>query len=138
MRAPSAAPTRKSLEAARTAAPSSFAEAASRSAISSAAAGSRSSVGSSTTRRSGSRTVARASVTRRRVTLARATVLEPELLVVDDPTEDLDPAAADEIADRLAAAAKELGAAVLAASNDFRVGAALGARTLLLASPVHP
>ena len=74
-------------------------------------------------------------LTRRRVTLARATVLEPELLVIDDPTEDLDPAAADEIADRLAAAAGELGAAVLAASNDFRVGAALRARTLLLAQP---
>lgn len=75
---------------------------------------------------------------RRRVTLARTTVLEPELLVVDDPTEDLDPAAADEIADRLAAAARELGAAVLAASNDFRVGAALRARTLLLAPPSEP
>jgi len=69
---------------------------------------------------------------RRRVTLARATVLDPVLLVVDDPTEDLDPAAADEIADRLAAAARELNAAVLAASNDFRVAAALKARTLLL------
>lgn len=77
-------------------------------------------------------------VTRRRVTLARATVLDPELLVIDDPTEDLDPASADEIADRLAAAARELGAAVLAASNDFRVGAALGARTVLLSSPVPP
>jgi phospholipid/cholesterol/gamma-HCH transport system ATP-binding protein len=75
---------------------------------------------------------------RRRVTLARATVLEPELLVVDDPTEDLDPAAADEIADRLAAAATELGAAVLAASNDFRVATALRARTLLLTPPVPP
>jgi phospholipid/cholesterol/gamma-HCH transport system ATP-binding protein len=74
-------------------------------------------------------------LTRRRVTLARATVLGPELLVIDDPTEDLDPGAADEIADRLAAAAGELGAAVLAASNDFRVGAALRARTVLLAPP---
>jgi phospholipid/cholesterol/gamma-HCH transport system ATP-binding protein len=69
---------------------------------------------------------------RRRVTLARATVLDPVLLLVDDPTEDLDAASADEMADRLAAAAGELGAAVLAASNDFRVGAALRARTLLL------
>lgn len=73
--------------------------------------------------------------TRRRVTLARATVLEPELLIVDDPTEDLDPGAADEIADQLATAARELGAAVLAASNDFRVSAALRARTVLLAQP---
>lgn len=77
-------------------------------------------------------------LTRRRVTLARATVLDPVLLVVDDPTEDLDPAAADEIADRLAAAAGELGAAVLAASNDFRVAASLRARTLLLEPPAHP
>jgi phospholipid/cholesterol/gamma-HCH transport system ATP-binding protein len=74
---------------------------------------------------------------RRRVALARATVLDPVLLVVDDPTEDLDPAAADEIADRLAAAARELNAAVLAASNDFRVAAALRARTLLLTPPVQ-
>jgi ABC-type glutathione transport system ATPase component len=69
------------------------------------------------------------------VARASATVLAPELLVIDDPTEGLDPAGADEIADRLATAARELGAAVLAASNDFRVGAALGARTLLLAPP---
>jgi ABC-type transporter Mla maintaining outer membrane lipid asymmetry ATPase subunit MlaF len=74
---------------------------------------------------------------RRRVALARATVLDPVLLVVDDPTEDLDPAAADEIADRLAAAAGELNATVLAASNDFRVAAALRARTLLLTPPVQ-
>lgn len=76
--------------------------------------------------------------TRRRVTLARATVLEPLLLVIDDPTEDLDPAAADEIADQLASAARELGAAVMAASNDFRVATALRARTLLLTPPVQP
>jgi phospholipid/cholesterol/gamma-HCH transport system ATP-binding protein len=76
-------------------------------------------------------------LTRRRVTLARATILDPVLLVVDDPTEDLDAAGADEIADRLAAAARELGAAVLAASNDFRVGAALGARTLLVTPTVR-
>jgi len=74
---------------------------------------------------------------RRRVTLARAVVLEPALLVVDDPTEDLDPAAADEIADQLAAAAVALKATVLAASNDFRVSTALRARTLLLTQPVH-
>jgi phospholipid/cholesterol/gamma-HCH transport system ATP-binding protein len=74
---------------------------------------------------------------RRRITLARATVLDPLLLVVDDPTEDLDPAAADEIADQLATAARALNAAVLAASNDFRVSSALRARTLLLAPPVH-
>lgn len=72
---------------------------------------------------------------RRRVALARATVLDPVVLVIDDPTEELDPAAADEIADRLAAAAGELNAAVLAASNDFRVAAALRARTLLIQPP---
>jgi phospholipid/cholesterol/gamma-HCH transport system ATP-binding protein len=75
---------------------------------------------------------------RRRVTLARATVLDPPLLLVDDPTSELDPGAADEIVDRLAAAVRELGAAVLAASNDFRVATALRARTLLLSSPVAP
>jgi ABC-type transporter Mla maintaining outer membrane lipid asymmetry ATPase subunit MlaF len=75
---------------------------------------------------------------RRRVTLARATVLDPILLVVDDPTEDLDPAAADEIADRLAVAARDLNATVFAASNDFRVATALRARTILLTPPVLP
>jgi phospholipid/cholesterol/gamma-HCH transport system ATP-binding protein len=77
-------------------------------------------------------------LTRRRVTLARATLLEPGLLVLDDPTEDLDPGAADEIADQVATAARELGAAVLAASNDFRVSTALRARTVLLTPPAPP
>jgi ABC-type transporter Mla maintaining outer membrane lipid asymmetry ATPase subunit MlaF len=72
--------------------------------------------------------------TRRRVALARAILLAPEVLLLDDPTEDLDAADADELCDRLAAAARELGAAVLAASNDFRVSAALRARTVHLSA----
>lgn len=69
---------------------------------------------------------------RRRLALARAVVLSPELLVLDDPTEDLAPAAAAEVADRLARAARDLNAAVFTTSHDHAVAEALGARTLFL------
>lgn len=69
---------------------------------------------------------------RRRVALARAAILDPELLVLDDPTEDLDGADAAALAGRIAAVARQLGAAVLAASNDPHVAAALGARVVPL------
>jgi phospholipid/cholesterol/gamma-HCH transport system ATP-binding protein len=75
---------------------------------------------------------------RRRVALARATVLGPEVLVLDDPTEDLDPGTAMEVAGRLAAAARELGAAVLATSHEPFVADALGAPTLTLEKPGTP
>ena len=71
---------------------------------------------------------------RRRVALARATVLGPEVLVLDDPTEDLDPATSDEVAACLAAVARALGAAVLCTSHEDEVPSALGARLLTL----HP
>jgi phospholipid/cholesterol/gamma-HCH transport system ATP-binding protein len=75
---------------------------------------------------------------RRRVALARAAILDPELLVLDDPTEDLDGTEAAALAGRIAAVARQLGAAVLAASNDPHVAAALGARVVPLDLPSAP
>ena len=75
---------------------------------------------------------------RRRVALARAVVLSPEVLVLDDPTEDLDPATAVELAGQLAEAARALGAAVLATSHENLVAGALAATTLTLDDPSTP
>jgi phospholipid/cholesterol/gamma-HCH transport system ATP-binding protein len=75
---------------------------------------------------------------RRRVALARATVLGPEVLVLDDPTEDLDPATAAEVSACLAAVARTLGAAVLCTSHEDEVPTALGARVLTLHHPASP
>jgi ABC-type transporter Mla maintaining outer membrane lipid asymmetry ATPase subunit MlaF len=75
---------------------------------------------------------------RRRVALARATVLGPEVLVLDDPTEDLDPSTSADVAGRLAEVARALGAAVLATSHEDDVPAALGARVLTLSPASTP
>ncbi|MFO0583820.1 MAG: ATP-binding cassette domain-containing protein [Anaeromyxobacter sp.] len=72
---------------------------------------------------------------RRRAALARAAVLEPSVLLLDDPTEDLDPHDAGDVAGRLAATAKALGAAVLATSHEYDVPMALQARVLHLRHP---
>jgi phospholipid/cholesterol/gamma-HCH transport system ATP-binding protein len=75
---------------------------------------------------------------RRRVALARATVLGPEVLLLDDPTEDLDPATSAELAGRLSEVARALGAAVLCTSHEDEVPTALGARVLTLHPPSTP
>lgn len=72
---------------------------------------------------------------RRRAALARAAVLRPEVLLLDDPTEDLDPHEAGDVAGRLAATAKALGCAVLATSHEYDVPMALQARVLHLRHP---
>lgn len=69
---------------------------------------------------------------RRRVALARAVLLDPALLLLDDPLDDLDEASAADLATALAAWARLPGHALLVASPDQSVAAALGARRLPL------
>lgn len=69
---------------------------------------------------------------RRRVALARAALLDPLLLVLDDPLDDLDAATAASLAAALAAWARVPGRALLVTSPDPSLGAALGARSLPL------
>lgn len=69
---------------------------------------------------------------RRRVALARAVLLEPLLLLLDDPTDDLDEDSAEAITRALAAWAARPGRALLVASPDHALGQALGARRLPL------
>jgi phospholipid/cholesterol/gamma-HCH transport system ATP-binding protein len=75
---------------------------------------------------------------RRRMALARATALGPEVLLLDDPTEDLDPRTSGDVAGRLAETARALGAAVLATSHESDVPMALSARVLTLTPASHP
>ncbi|MBK9518069.1 MAG: ATP-binding cassette domain-containing protein [Anaeromyxobacter sp.] len=67
---------------------------------------------------------------RRRLALARAVVLDPALLLLDDPLDDLDEAASAALAADLAAWAGHPGHALLVTSPDPALAAALGARHL--------
>ncbi len=69
---------------------------------------------------------------RRRVALARAVLLEPLLLILDDPLDDLDEATAASLTAALAGWARQPGRALLVASPDHALGAALGARRLAI------
>jgi energy-coupling factor transporter ATP-binding protein EcfA2 len=66
-----------------------------------------------------------------RVIVASALALEPDLLVLDDPAAELDPAAADALY-RLLRELAEAGAAVLVATPDTERVAAVATRALLL------
>ncbi len=67
---------------------------------------------------------------RRRVALARAVLLDPALLLLDDPLDDLDEVAAAALARALVAWAAEPGHALLVASPDPTLAAQLGGRRL--------
>jgi ABC-type lipoprotein export system ATPase subunit len=59
-----------------------------------------------------------------RVALARALLLEPRLLLADEPTGNLDPENADSILDHLATFAKEGGAVLMVTHDDHATGRA--------------
>jgi ABC-type lipoprotein export system ATPase subunit len=67
---------------------------------------------------------------RQRVALARALLLQPAVLMVDEPTASLDRASADAVIELLASLAKE-GIAVLVAAHDEHLVAAADSRTAL-------
>jgi ABC-type multidrug transport system ATPase subunit len=69
---------------------------------------------------------------RRCVALARAVLLDPVLLVLDDPLDDLDEDGAQAVTAALSRWASEPGHALLVASPDHLLASALGARRLPL------
>lgn len=66
-----------------------------------------------------------------RVIVAAALALEPDLLLLDDPAAELDPAAADALYDLLGELGRE-GAAVVVATPDLERGARVASRAILL------
>ena len=69
----------------------------------------------------------------KRVALARALALEPELLVLDEPTAGLDPDLADNFVQLIATLQKQLGFTVLMVTHDLDTLAALATRVVVLA-----
>jgi iron complex transport system ATP-binding protein len=69
---------------------------------------------------------------RQRVLLAKALAQRPRLLLLDEPTANLDPGHQARILDRVAGEAREGGLAVLLASHDLNVAAAYADRVLVL------
>ncbi len=58
-----------------------------------------------------------------RVAIARAMLLQPKLILADEPTASLDDAACDQVCDLLLSAARDTGAALLIATHDQRLKA---------------
>ena len=56
---------------------------------------------------------------RQRISIARALIREPKLILADEPTGNLDPIVADEILDILEETAKHLGTSVLMSTHNF-------------------
>jgi NitT/TauT family transport system ATP-binding protein len=69
----------------------------------------------------------------RRVALARALAIAPDLLILDEPFASLDPAMADRIAARLARLSREHGTALVMAMHDLDRAVALATRIVVLA-----
>ena len=68
---------------------------------------------------------------RQRVAVARALVLEPPLVLADEPTGNLDPATGDQVAELLLEINRTRGTALVVVTHSARMAAALG-RTLAL------
>ncbi|HVM14788.1 MAG TPA: ABC transporter ATP-binding protein [Egibacteraceae bacterium] len=69
---------------------------------------------------------------RRRAYLAMALVLDPDLVVLDEPTAGLDPATRHELVERIAALATERGFALVVISHDLPDATRLADRTMVL------
>ena len=69
---------------------------------------------------------------RRRATLAMVLSLDPELVVLDEPTAGLDPATRAELVERIAALAQARGFALVVVSHDLPAAAQLAARSMVL------
>ena len=69
---------------------------------------------------------------RRRAMIAMALALDPELVVLDEPTAGLDPVSKEELLGRLAQLARERGFALIIVSHDLPAAVALADRTIVL------
>ena len=69
----------------------------------------------------------------KRVGLARAIVLEPELLFLDEPTAGLDPRSSDEVVDLISTLHRALGLTVVLVTHDLDAMVALSTRVAVIA-----
>jgi phospholipid/cholesterol/gamma-HCH transport system ATP-binding protein len=69
----------------------------------------------------------------KRVGLARAIVLEPEMLFLDEPTAGLDPRSSDEVVDLISMLHRALGLTVVLVTHDLDAMVALSSRVAVLA-----
>ncbi len=74
----------------------------------------------------------------RRVALARAVILDPDLLVLEDPSDDLDPATTASILAVLRRLATERGTGILLATYAADLSRSFGDRCVAMPSPENP
>ncbi len=73
-----------------------------------------------------------------RVALARALVMQPRLILADEPTGNLDDATSEEVHGLLASLNREFGAAFLVATHNLKLAARMGRVLRLEEGVVHP